>query len=398
MKSNEEDIQLSRGYAKGEPKFIKKFYERYQKGIFRKAYSYLRNCEDAKQLEQDIFTKIYKELQDPNKCKEIRNLDSWVFTVAKNCCKNELKKEKKRILRINHHGIDNEPVPVAIEAIKDNKYIPPGYKKYYDQLKYDERGREIAREYNAMPDIIQEGIERSLDLIEIFYIMIKKIKIDYVKYERAIRIDKILRKTKQEIRYVIGSIPNTKIESYYSLKLKPTNLLTDSEKEELDKLKKQDISTGIHKTLNEMSAIIEGLTGSKILQDLISPVKNKLYNSDFFKYVLCDYAINLSKMSIKPPRLIFAVWAKALRKGKYKDPNKLKNAFLYFTRRTKGTGKEFLFNSIDEELSTYETLRKSLHKKSRHREAFLKLADFIYKASFRPDQLDIFPGEWIKTP
>ena len=79
---------------------------------------------------------------------------------------------------------------------------------------------------------------------------------------------------------------------------------------------------------------------------------------------------------------MFSIWAKGLKKGKYTDLEKIKLIFRYFKRKTKGTDKEYLFDSIDEYVSTFDAIRKSRYKKSTDDKFYKKLANYIYKNSF----------------
>ncbi len=74
-------------------------YEKFSKNIYNKCYSFVRNEEEAKDLTQDIFLKLYLKLP----CFEGRSkFSTWVYSFTYNHCvnyvsRNRFKKYEKRL-------------------------------------------------------------------------------------------------------------------------------------------------------------------------------------------------------------------------------------------------------------------------------------------------------------
>lgn len=61
-----------------------------------------------------------------------------------------------------------------------------------------------------------------------------------------------------------------------------------------------------------------------------------------------EFLLNLVKTRINPPRLIYDIWsrAKELKRGTKVDNKEIESRFRRFKEKTRGTDKEFLFNSM----------------------------------------------------
>jgi RNA polymerase sigma-70 factor (ECF subfamily) len=66
--------------------------DRYKVRLFNLVYRLLRNKEEAEDLLQETFLRVYKERAsyDPAYC-----FSTWVYTITLNLCRNELKRRKK---------------------------------------------------------------------------------------------------------------------------------------------------------------------------------------------------------------------------------------------------------------------------------------------------------------
>lgn len=378
----------------------KEFDRLFRPKIFDIARKFTNETE-AEDLTQEILFKLSEEMRRH----EIKqNLKGWVVKLAKNYCIDVCRKQRtKKALKVSHPIADKDKGTFLIEVSKDSKAIPPGFKEYHRQDEELYINIDTLYKRNIPPQKTRKDLEYSLNHIEIFYKLIEKIKSEPVKYERIFKINKILHDTEEKINLVMGRTSRKKIEKYRQLKPKfysPLGL-TDSEKEEYEKLEKQESLIYLHETLSQFITNMSLTVHRMVQKDLFSTIINTPFPTKLYLLVLFDLAMKFKTMKIKPQRLMFSIWRKVkdLRKGKYTDHNKIKLIFYYFKRRTKGTEKEFLFNSIDENLSTYDSIRKSYYKKPANLEHFNKLVDFIYKSSFRPEQLlDLLPGKWIKKP
>ena len=79
-------------------------WNQYREKILNFLRSRVSDDELAKDLTQDIFVKV---LQNQNRLEEIENLDSWIFTIARNRLIDHTRKKKEQILE-DEDVADNE--------------------------------------------------------------------------------------------------------------------------------------------------------------------------------------------------------------------------------------------------------------------------------------------------
>jgi len=65
----------------------------YQSRVYGLAYHYVANSEDARDLAQDIFVKVYKNLR---KCPNADNFLPWLFRIARNASIDHLRRTRAR--------------------------------------------------------------------------------------------------------------------------------------------------------------------------------------------------------------------------------------------------------------------------------------------------------------
>ena len=87
------DDVLFKKASKGNIDAFGKLIFEYEKIIYNVAYRLMGNTEDAKDMSQEVLIKIYKNL---DKCKEIKYLKSWIYTVTTNTCIDEIRKRKNK--------------------------------------------------------------------------------------------------------------------------------------------------------------------------------------------------------------------------------------------------------------------------------------------------------------
>ncbi len=92
--SENEKLLLERA-KKGEVEAFELLIERYQKKVFNIALKMLGNHDDASELAQEAFIKIYKSIKG---FKEESSFSTWVYRIATNVCLDELRKRKNRKL------------------------------------------------------------------------------------------------------------------------------------------------------------------------------------------------------------------------------------------------------------------------------------------------------------
>jgi RNA polymerase sigma-70 factor (ECF subfamily) len=102
-----EDAQVVKQILRGKQEAFAVLVERYQKPIFNFIYRFYGNYELAQELTQETFLRCYQFLKsyDPE-----RKFSTWLYTVAKNLCIDELKKQRAA------HEVPLEDVLPAVDA------------------------------------------------------------------------------------------------------------------------------------------------------------------------------------------------------------------------------------------------------------------------------------------
>lgn len=102
-----EDAQVVRQVLRGKQEAFGVLVERYQKPIFNFIYRFYGNYELAQELTQETFLRCYQFLKsyDPE-----RKFSTWLYTVAKNLCIDELKKQRSA------HEVPLDDVLSAVDA------------------------------------------------------------------------------------------------------------------------------------------------------------------------------------------------------------------------------------------------------------------------------------------
>ena len=87
------ELELVKRCKSGDRKSFNELMLRNQKRIFNIMYRFCGNHEDASDLTQDVFVKVYKSIRT---LKEDKKFKSWIITIAANTYKNRYKYLKSR--------------------------------------------------------------------------------------------------------------------------------------------------------------------------------------------------------------------------------------------------------------------------------------------------------------
>ncbi len=89
------DSELIHQINNGNEKAFTELIERYQNKVYNTAYRILGNHEDALDLAQESFIRIYKNL---NKFQGKSSFSTWLFRITTNLCRDELRKRKRKLV------------------------------------------------------------------------------------------------------------------------------------------------------------------------------------------------------------------------------------------------------------------------------------------------------------
>ncbi len=123
---NLSDQQLIENYFKGDEKSLEILIKRYLKPIYSFIYRYVGNAQEAEDITQETFVKMWRNLKRFDREKSFK---TWIFSIAKNTAIDFLK--KKRAMQFsdfeNERGestilerfIDSSPLPNELLERKD---------------------------------------------------------------------------------------------------------------------------------------------------------------------------------------------------------------------------------------------------------------------------------------
>ncbi|WP_370000368.1 RNA polymerase sigma factor [Winogradskyella sp.] len=99
MTTNDEDI-LIQSIKDGDTKAYAVLVDRYKDMVYTLAVRMIKNREEAEEVAQDTFIKVFKSLK---KFKGDSKFSTWVYRIAYNTCLDNIKKNKKHL---NNVAID----------------------------------------------------------------------------------------------------------------------------------------------------------------------------------------------------------------------------------------------------------------------------------------------------
>lgn len=85
------DEDLIQNYLQGDERSFEILVKRYLKPIYRFIYQYVSNSQNAEDLTQEVFLKVWRFIK---KFDFDRKFKTWIFTIAKNTTLDFLKKKK----------------------------------------------------------------------------------------------------------------------------------------------------------------------------------------------------------------------------------------------------------------------------------------------------------------
>lgn len=119
--------------------------ERYKLRLFNLIYRLLQNKEEAEDVLQETFLRVYREREsyDPTYA-----FSTWIYTIALNLCKNELKRRKK----FKFFGIDliKNSREFASEGIKQDNRLGSTLEKAILSLPVKYRTAFLLRDVNGL--------------------------------------------------------------------------------------------------------------------------------------------------------------------------------------------------------------------------------------------------------
>jgi len=150
---------LVRGTRSGDREAFVALTRLYQQKVFVLAYSFFRNKEDAVDLVQDVFLRIFEKIDS---FQETRNFEAWMIQVAKNICIDRYR--KTRSCREMESGVRVDEIPLADDRSPDagrSSDLKAILARSVDRLAERQRTIFLMRHVNQMGN---EEIARALNI------------------------------------------------------------------------------------------------------------------------------------------------------------------------------------------------------------------------------------------
>ena len=132
------DVVLMLKFQQGDKFAFEELLDKYQKPVINFIYRMIQNKDEADDLAQDVFIRVY------NSAKTYRptaKFSTWIYTIARNICLNELRKKERRNISLD------QGIPTQEGELKREIASPEGSSPYEDASKHE------------LQELVKEAIE-----------------------------------------------------------------------------------------------------------------------------------------------------------------------------------------------------------------------------------------------
>jgi len=157
------DEQLVNKFKEGNREAFEELVGRYEKRIYNLAYRFTGNHADAGDLAQEAFIRVYRALP---KFRAESSFSTWIYKVAANVCRDELRKQRKRkSISLENMEVNQGEIAIADgaqspEEVVERRDLQVRVQKYINQLSEEQRLILVLRE---MQNLSYEEIARVLE-------------------------------------------------------------------------------------------------------------------------------------------------------------------------------------------------------------------------------------------
>lgn len=134
------DADLVAAILKGEQELFRDLVQRYQGRLVNYLYRLLRSTQEAEDLAQEVFFKVYKALDryDPK-----YKFSTWLFRVAQNAAIDQIRKRRLQLVSMDRQGSGNDDLGTW--------EFPSSDPSPYGDLRNRERGEAIQVAIDGLP-------------------------------------------------------------------------------------------------------------------------------------------------------------------------------------------------------------------------------------------------------
>jgi RNA polymerase sigma-70 factor (ECF subfamily) len=88
------DVELMRKFQRGDISAFERLIRKYQRPLINFAYRFLHDQNEAEDVAQEIFLRIYSSAK---KYRPTARFSTWIYRIATNLCLNELRRMRSRV-------------------------------------------------------------------------------------------------------------------------------------------------------------------------------------------------------------------------------------------------------------------------------------------------------------
>ena len=134
------DADLVAAILKGEQELFRDLVQRYQGRLVNYLYRLLRNTQEAEDLAQEVFFKVYRALDryDPK-----YKFSTWLFRVAQNAAIDQIRKRRLQLVSMDRQGSGDDDLGTW--------EFPSSDPSPYSDLRNQERGEAIQVAIDGLP-------------------------------------------------------------------------------------------------------------------------------------------------------------------------------------------------------------------------------------------------------
>ena len=170
------DFSLVERYLAGDMTAFDELMIRYERQIYRVCYRFVENRDDAKDLAQEVFIKVFEHL--PAFRRE-SSLKTWLYRIAMNHCINHVKKNSREFVEVTETiGSTGPSIHAEMEDRERRDYLrrlvkrlPPKQKailelRIHEQLSYEEIAKISGRSVSTIKASVFFALERLRKLVK----------------------------------------------------------------------------------------------------------------------------------------------------------------------------------------------------------------------------------------
>lgn len=150
------DLELIEDFKKGDEGVFEELVRRYQKKVYNSTYRMMGNHEDAWDLAQESFLRVYRNL---SRFQGKASFSTWLFTITTNICRDELRKRQRRVktqslsepIQTKDGELERELVDVSMipEEISLNRELQDEIQEVIEKLPTEQKEAIILREFDG---------------------------------------------------------------------------------------------------------------------------------------------------------------------------------------------------------------------------------------------------------